>query len=114
MGGVGDNGWSITGTGVDDGDDLIDGFGDVPADASPIANLALNLSSNVVRDRAAAADSLGEDGLMPGLAGRCAISVLRKLLSAPSAREAEVGKVGGRALVASMDPRIEPSSVVVS
>lgn len=55
--------------GVLDGVDLVDGLGEVPVDASPIANFARSLSSSVVRGRGLPDGSLA--GLLgPGLAGR--------------------------------------------
>lgn len=66
--GEGESGCSAAGRGVPDGVDLMDGFGEVPVDASPMANLARSLSSNVTRERAPGV-SLG--GLLgPGLPER--------------------------------------------
>ncbi len=107
--GEGDKGWSITDVGVCAGDGVADCAGEVPADASPRANLARSLSSRVTRGLVDV--SVGEP-LVTGLAGRCVPNVLRKLpklLRAVSANWVEDGKDWRSAV--SMEPRPVCSSV---
>lgn len=76
-GGEGDNGWSDTG--VVEREGFVDGFGELAADASPIVNLAFNLSSNVTLR-----PPLTELALA-GLPGRCETNVFLILFNAGSA-----------------------------
>ena len=87
--GDGESGWSKTGTGVLDGVERTDGLGDVRSEASPMANLALSLSSRVVLDRevgrAAGDDESGCGLRWTGLPARCVASDLRRFVTASAA-----------------------------
>ena len=102
-GSPGDSGWSMTGTGVGMGEVLLEWLGVVPPEASPRTNLALSLSSKVVRVRAEESWPALTD-FTPGLAGLCGASVLRKLERADSASCDGGGR--GRTVLLSVEPRV--------